>query len=349
MRAVRLSERIAASLNQLPTAIYDTFPAPLFGRVLVVASNLGLFELLDRNFSTPADIARQAAIPQHSASLILNALESGGYVAKRSDGAFTLTRQARKWLLPTSPHSIRNFLAYIAILHRHWMNLEETLLSGKPAATYVETFTETEWQTYTLGMMELARLFLPFVMARLKLPANPRSMIDLGGSHGMYTIELCQRYPSIYGATIADYPEVLSTTASIVRQHKLDDRITLLPCDLTTVTFDADSTNIVLAFNIVHGFTADVNRRIVMNAANALRPGGVLYVLDQVRVERSRGVDGLIPAMVGINLLNEIGGSVYTIEEIRSWCQAAGLKDVRHVRLNIPGVSLVSARKQLAR
>jgi hypothetical protein len=52
-----------------------------------------------------------------------------------------------------------------------------------------------------------------------------------------------------------------------------------------------------------------------------------------------------VQLMVGLNVLNEIGGSVYTFERISKYCTDAGLQDVRLHRLRLPGVSLVRAEK----
>ena len=101
----------------------------------------------------------------------------------------------------------------------------------------------------------------------------------------------------------------------------------------------------ILAFNIVHGFSPEANDRFLMSLAFALKHGGILYILDQLNDSRSKGVGQLLPLMVGLNLLNEIGGSVYRFEEVKSWCEKAGLKRVKMRRLSVPGVHLVEARK----
>jgi hypothetical protein len=47
--------------------------------------------------------------------------------------------------------------------------------------------------------------------------------------------------------------------------------------------------------------------------------------------------------MVGLNLLNEIGGNTYTFEQIKGWC--AGAAAVKRIRLRFPGVTLVEVVK----
>ncbi|MBI1805288.1 MAG: methyltransferase domain-containing protein [Ignavibacteriae bacterium] len=343
MSTFTLREFFAARLNFLPSALYDSFPAVLLGRALVLAHKLGVFEALHDRPRTDRELVSSLNLPLKSLQLLLPPLSASGYLKKYGD-SYSLTAQSKKWLVKSAPHYIGNFLAYIELLHGHWMYLEDTLKAGKPPKTYVEMFTEKEWKIYTLGMMDLAGLLIPHVIPQLKLAANASSLLDVCGSHGLYSIELCKRNPNLT-ATIADFPEVLTTTREIVRKHRLENRIQLLPCDVTRASFNNEQYDAVLAFNIIHGFPVETNRHFIESLAAALRRGGSLYILDQLKDTRSKGVDQLLPLMVGLNLLNEIGGNVYSFSEVKSWCEKAGLNNVQFNRLSVPGVHLVHAEK----
>ena len=86
--------------------------------------------------------------------------------------------------------------------------------------------------------------------------------------------KLCRRNPGLT-ATIADFPPVLSRTAEVVREHGLDGRVTLLPCNITDASFKPH--DVVLAFNILHGFRPEVNRSLLEKIRSTLKPGGRLY------------------------------------------------------------------------
>ncbi len=343
MRTFTLSERLGAASNVLPTALYDTFPAVLLGRVLTIASRLGLFESLNDHPQTARELASALGLHPKSAELILPALETANYLDRRGE-QFHLRPQAKKWLVKSSPHYLGNFLAYIELLHDHWAHLENTIRTGKPPSTYPETFTDKEWQIYTLGMMDLAKLIIPRLMRELRIPAGATELLDLCGSHGLYAIELCKRHPHLK-ATIADFSQVLATTRRIVEEHRMEERITLMPCDVTRTVFEPLRHDVVLAFNIVHGFNEEANRRFFHTIGATLKRGGIVYVMDQVLPETRSGVRTLLPLMVGINLLNEIGGTIYSFEQIRAWCQGAGLTGTAKRSLPLPGLSLVSARR----
>lgn len=340
-----LVERLAERLNLLPTSVYDAFPAVLFGRVLVTAVRLKIFEVIGEKPGTPGQIAELLTLPEKSISLLLPALQAGGYL-RRSGETYSLTPQSAKWLLPSSHHYMGNFLAYIELLHHRWDMLDTTLRTGVPSSPYNEVFSDREWRIYTLGMAELAKLIMPHLLPKLSIPRNATQLLDLGGSHGLYSAELCKKHPSLK-ATIADYPEVLRHAGEILARHHLENRIILQPCDVTTTAFPPGRFDAVLAFNIIHGFDEATNERLLGSISMALRPGGIVYILDQFVPSGRNGARTLLPLMVGINLMNEIGGTTYSAEKIRGWCQRAGLAGVKHQRLFLPGVDLIRAEKKL--
>jgi SAM-dependent methyltransferase len=344
MRSFTIRERAAASLNILPTAVYDAFPAVLFGRIVAIASTGGVFSALSGGAREARELAMECSFNADGMELLLPLLASGGYL-KRTRGGYALTRQSRKWLLPSSAHYIGNFIAYLGLLHDRWNTLGDTLRSGKPRHPYTTSFGPSEWRLYVAGMMDLARLTMPFVGTKLILPRGAATLLDVGGSHGLYAMELCRKYEGLR-VTIADLPEVLHVTKEIVDAHGVADRVTLLPLDVTAADLPRASYDAVLAFNIIHGFDRGTNQRFVRSIAASLVKGGIVYFLDQLKGGGTRGVRGILPLVVGLNLMNEIGGSVYGVEELKSWCANAGLGSFRHRELRLPGVDLVSAAKE---
>jgi hypothetical protein len=104
--------------------------------------------------------------------------------------------------------------------------------------------------------------------------------------------------------------------------------------------------DIVLAFNIIHGLKRSENSSLIKKIARSLSKGGTVFIMDQVRDQRNgSGLSRLIPAVVGLNLFNEIGGNAYTYSEIRAWCIEADLVDFSSKQLRVPGVAIIQARK----
>lgn len=330
-------ERLLHRLHLLPTPIIDTFGSIVFGRALTIAVRRGVFEALAQTPRTAAELAGTTGLSTKGMELLLESFVVAGYLFSQGN-SYSLTAEARKWLLEDSPHYLGNLIRYFETLYERWTYLEHSLEHGTPPHRYYEKFTDEDWRVYVLGMRDLATLLLSDVMKKISLPDSPRHLLDLGGSHGLYAIACCRRYPTLT-STVVDFEEALRHTRTLVDDEGLHGRVHLLAADFTKEELPS-SQDCVLMFNVIHGFTEEENRTLILRARSALRPGGKLYILDQLREERRRtGLARFMPLMVGLNLLNEIGGNTYAFEQVKSWCPGAA--SVKRIRLKLPGVSLV--------
>jgi SAM-dependent methyltransferase len=339
-------ERLLHRLHLLPAPIADAFGNVLFGRALTIAVRRGVFEALASDAHTPGEVASMTGLSPAGCELLLASFAVAGYVDKRRS-RYALTREARRWLLNSSPHFLGHLLRYFETLHVRWTYLEHSLEHGVPPKPYYESFTEDDWRVYVYAMRDLARLLIGQVMVRITLPNLPRSLLDLGGSHGLYALACCKRYPTL-SATIVDFPAAICHTAGIIAEDNAGDRIKLWPADFTKVDFPRDQ-DCVFLFNVIHGLSEKENHKLIGRAVDALKKGGRLYILDQLREDeggnhpafsvRSGGISRFIPLMVGLNLLNEIGGTTYHFEQVKEWCR--DVSRIRRMRLTAPGVSLV--------
>jgi hypothetical protein len=81
-------------------------------------------------------------------------------------------------------------------------------------------------------MRAFAHHFSPTLLAAAPIPASAKRLLDVGGSHGLYAITFCRRYPSLT-ADIFDLPESLTGTAEMIAGHNLAHRISVVPGDAT--------------------------------------------------------------------------------------------------------------------
>src|SRR5690349_10606380 len=100
-----LVERVILSdLNLAPALMLDFLGAQAF-RALGVAIRLGIFEALADGPMTSSEVARRTESSERGTQLLLDALESLGYVQKR-DECYANTPMTSKWLLRASPNSM---------------------------------------------------------------------------------------------------------------------------------------------------------------------------------------------------------------------------------------------------
>lgn len=330
-------ERLLHRLHLLPTPLLDSFGNVLYGRALAIAVRRGVFEALEAKPLTVPEIARNTSMSHEGVELLVDAFVVGGYLAHKGD-KYGLSAEGAKWLVKSSPAYLGNLVRYFETLYDRWNYLEHSLDKGQPPRRYYEKFSDEDWRVYVLGMRDLARLLMARVQKRIALPANPKSLLDLGGSHGLYAVECCRRYPTLK-AQVIDFAEALRHADSIVREEGMEGSVTLSAGDFLTMELPAHQDGI-LAFNIIHGLSADENRHLITRALGALVPGGKLYILDQLKGESGKSpLSRFVPLMVGLNLLNEIGGNTYTFDQVKGWC--GGATEVKRYRLRFPGVSVI--------
>lgn len=336
-----LAERLLHRLHQLPVPVLDSFAGVLFGRSIAIALRRGMFEALAEKPLTAAELAVRTGFTEEGVMLLADAFVAGGYL-QREGNAYSAGAVAKKWLVQGSPFYLGNFVRYVETLYERWQSLEYSLEHGKPRQPYTAAFTDADWGVYVEGMQDLARLLAADVIPKIALRAGARRLLDIGGSHGLYSIECCERFPGLE-AIVLDDPAALKHTARIVRERGMEERVSLLAGDFRTMSLPSDLDG-VLMFNIIHGLTEEENLALITKVRNALRAGGKLYVLDQMRgMGKGSRLQQLIPLMVGLNLLNEIGGTSYRFDDVACWC--TGMRSVRHLRLRLPGVTLIEATK----
>src|SRR6266576_2131535 len=131
--------------------------------------------------------------------------------------AMTLARAimvARKWLLKSSPQSLYDYMLF-NFLNWTWdERFEDFLRTGKPTHIHQE-MSKDEWRVYQRAMRSLAGFSAFEVARRIPMPRGALRMLDLGGSHGYYSVMLCRRYPELR-SVVFDLPEAVEHAATIL-------------------------------------------------------------------------------------------------------------------------------------
>ena len=78
-----------------------------------------------------------------------------------------------------------------------------------------------EWELYQRGMRSLAGLLAAEVALRMPLPKHPTRMLDVGGSHGYYSVALCRKHPGLR-SVVLDLPEAIEHAAPILAREGME-------------------------------------------------------------------------------------------------------------------------------
>jgi SAM-dependent methyltransferase len=159
-------------------------------------------------------------------------------------------------------------------------------------------------------------------------------MLDIGGSHGYFSVVLCRSNPGLR-ATVLDLPSAVEHAAPILEREGMGDRVMLRGGDVLTDDLGEAAYDLILVFSLVHHFDDATNRLIARKAARALRPGGYLVIGDALR-PKSPGRGGQQGAFFDLYFALTSESGLWTFDEMRSWQVDAGLVPRKSIGL-VPG------------
>ena len=335
-------EWLIARLNIAPRPLLETQMAYTLARLVMVGTKLGVFDALAEGPATAAEVAGRCETNPTGTDKLLFALAGAGYL-RAKDGRYELTAVSRKWLLRDSPNSLADKLL-LQFLEWDWMeSSEDYVRTGEPLELHSMT-DSGDWELYQRGMRAMANAVSTEAVKRMPAPKEPRDMLDIGGSHGYYSVALCRRYERLK-AVILDLPEAVEQAAPLLAAEGMGDRVVHRAGNALTDDIGTDAYDIVLTAQLVHHFSEEQNRELAQRVARALRPGGVYAVLDEFRPENPSEA-GKVGALLEFYFALTSQSGTWAVEEIADWQRQAGLSPRRPVRFRTaPGAGIQAAFK----
>lgn len=337
-----LLERLINFAGLAPTPIVETFHAAVLARAIMVSTKLGVFEALSDGPRTAEEVARQLGVDERAAEKLLNVLVATHYLRARH-GRYALTRLARRWLLPHSPRSLHDNMLLRFMEWEAVATLEEFVRTGKALDVH-EVIRDEQWGVYQRGMRSLAQLSADEVVRRVPMPTDARAMLDVGGGHGHYAIAFCRRHPQLQ-ATILDLPAAVQAAAPILAADAANDRVSHRSGDASTEDLGENAWDFVFMAHFIHHFDEAANASLLRRAARALRPGGVLAILDVLR-PASPAETGQTGALLDLYFAITSNAGTWSSSEITRWQIEAGLEPgIRAPLRSAPGLTIMAATK----
>jgi SAM-dependent methyltransferase len=316
--------------------------APAFGRALALAADIGLFDTLKAGPRSANAVAEACGTDPRATMRLMNLLVSMRYLNVGPSG-YRLEPAARRQLLGDAPGSIRDFVA-MKLLEWRWIEgLDDFVRSGRTVDVHA-SMTPDDWRMYQRGMRAQATQAAPVVARLAPMPRGAREMLDIGGSHGYFSVALCRRHPQLR-ATVLDLPGAVEQAAPLLAAEDMGERVVLRAGDALTDDLGEAAYDFILMMSLVHHFDDATNRKLVARAARALRPGGSLLIGDIIRVDAGRRADQMRSFWDLYFAMTSASGT-WTFEEMSDWQRAAGLRPRKPIRwLMVAGVGLQAADK----
>lgn len=322
-------EAVGLASGMVPTPMLEPYGAA-FGRTLMVATKLGVFEALADGPMTASAVADRCEIDGRATEKLMNLLVGMRHLRRSKDGQYRLTKVARTWLLEGGSRSMRD-MVLMKFLEWEWIEgLEAFVRTGEPLDVHVRMDAD-DWRLYQRGMRAQASLLGDWLARRLPMAANATAMLDIGGSHGFLSVALCRRHPNLR-SVVLDLPEAVEQAAPLLAAEGMGDKVVHRAGNALTDDLGIGAYDLILAFSLVHHFDAATNRELAARCARALRPGGLFVIGDLMRPEapeRSSAMDLFYDLYFALTSRS----GLWSFEEMAEWQRAAGLVPRKPMRL----------------
>ncbi len=306
--------------------IADSWP----NRLVLESAALDLYGQLTDGPLSATQLAERLGLEPRAARLFFDAL-AGLELLHKEEDRYSNSEAATRYLVEASPEYLGHSLIAGLDSWDLWCRLPDALRTGERQRRGHIFSEEPEAARHLL--LAIHRRALTHAAALLKRgmvePLGYRHMLDLGGGAGTYSIAFCRQNPELR-STLLDLPTAVALARGLVAASGLEDRIQASECD-----FERDdipgSYDLIWVSNLLHGRSVETNQTLLRKLYPCVEADGELVVHDMVMEEdRTRPKRGAIFSVH--MLLNNGVGRCYTYEEIRSWLEAAGFRDVRRVR-----------------
>jgi SAM-dependent methyltransferase len=311
-------------------------------RVVMAGQRLGIYRRLAYAPATESALAESCRLEEVGLRHLLRCLTVLGHVAE-SGGQYALSKPARKWLDPESPAYIGSFLEFNYDQWEWWSGIERSLQGYASRDIHAHGPDDPYWRRYIRAMFELARLSAPEIASRISLPGGSARILDAAGGHGWHAAEICRRNPAAE-ALVIDLPGSARVGREIIAETGMSERVRHVEGDVMTDDLGGPY-DAVLCFQLIHHLLPEQNQSLFKRIAGALKPGGILAVLDYFEPARAQKPDSA--AFLGLHFYLTSSATTHAVDELKGWLASAGFTPPRRSRLRtIPLQQLYQCRKQ---
>jgi len=311
---------------------------------LLTAGDVRLFNHLQEGPLTIEELSTRTACSLHGLQVLLTCMLNLGYVDQRGS-RYSLTRAMRRsFPIELFPEMVPFFRAV-----NEKLNDATRAVRTDPPGGIVGWNMVTSGdvgRSYQAAMRWLGSSMVAEVVSRTRIPDPPKRMLDVGGSHGLYSVEFCRQRPPLK-ATVLDWPIGLESARWTLSQASdVAERIDLIACDFEKENLPARDYDFIFLGNIIHGLDEEANQRLFDKIAAVSSNGATIAILDQYsNVKGSAFVKG-VASLIGWNLFLFAGGRAYDFDDVKEWLERSGFRSttLTHLRRS-PGFSLVTSHK----
>ena len=334
-------ERLILSSRRFPLPLFEVMGTMMVSRTIMAGVHFGVFDQLAARPQTARELAVEIGCDEHGIELLLNALSTCGYL-QLEHNRYRNSPLAERWLRSDRPQTLANFVRF-NYDQWDWVSRMEHYIQHGEARDIHANLDAPHWRNYMLGLRDVASLSAEEVARRVHLRV-PRSLLDVGAGHCLYSIVMCRRHPSLR-VTVVDLEPAARIGQELVAQAGLANRFTFNIGHLAEAPF-GENHDVAFIFNVMHHLDEAINCATLRRLHAALAPGGKLAVWETFREEREKQrrdqFGSLLALFFGVTSKRE----TLEFEQVASWARAAGFARIEKKKLqSAPFAALLVATK----
>lgn len=323
-----------------PNPLLDPFVPAASAWSIVSAASAGVFDALGENPRSPADIADDLGLDVVGVERLMLVLVHLGY-AESDGGRYRLSEISRQCLTKGSQHSLSNWVIFCRTQLLALSRLQSTLSDGRPVDLYDLMTTPEELRIHQLAMAETAMPVSEWVAAHTPVPNDAQTMLDIGGSHGLYSAAICRRNPPLQ-AEVMELPGVIDAARSAAFEFGTTDLVTHIEGDIRHASLGRDY-SVVFVGNLIHHLQLEQLPSVLDKVWDHLLPGGTIAIWD---IAEDREAGDLVSDLFSLFFYLTSTGRCHSQRRIQTVLQETGFDQFQAIQPEGPSLhSLYVARK----
>lgn len=338
-------ERLLIHSGIIPTNLLDTGVSMFQASALLTAGDIRLFNYLKNTTLTLEEICQRTSCSLHGIQVLLTTMINLGYLNKKGNYYSLSKAMQRSFPIELFP----DMVPFFRTVNEKLNNSTEAVKNDPPGGIMGWDFVKSGvvGKSYQAAMRWLGSSTVKEVVSRIKMPIPPKKMLDIGGSHGLYCVEFCRKYPDLK-ATVLDWAIGLeNANITLTQEQDVAKQIDLIECDFEKDNLPAEKYDFIFLGNIIHGLNEDGNQVLLKKIADATTSNATIAILDQYsNVKGTAFVKG-VASLIGWNLFLFAGGRAYDFDVVKKWLGNYGFYSVTLTHLKrSPGFSFITAHKK---
>ena len=146
-------------------------------------------------------------------------------------------------------------------------------------------------------------------------------------------------------ATVLDLPLAVESAAPLLAEENMGERVKHWSGNALTEDFGENQWDLIFISHLVHHFDNATNESLLIRVGRALRPRGVVAILDVLR-PASPNTTNQTGALLDLYFAITSNSGTWSHKEIGSWLEKAALRPGKAMNLRTaPGITVLTAIK----